>query len=99
MQMKARKKYFGSHASKSLYMLVSSICPGASPEAISQFTPAILAAFFADLDLLDEVEVEDFANNTPSPSCIRDIIALHCQLQMEIHEYCRNSDIFGENKN
>ena len=61
MQMKARKKYFGSHASKSLYMLVSSICPGASPEAISQFAPAILAAFFADLDLLDEVEVEDFA--------------------------------------
>ena len=84
LEMKVQPRYRGVEDSKSLYMLVSSICPGASPEAISQFAPAILAAFFADLDLMDEVDIEVFAKNTPSASCIRDIIALHRQLQMEI---------------
>jgi len=34
-------------------MLVSSICPGASPEAISQMAPAILTALFEDFNLTE----------------------------------------------
>ena len=68
LKMKTTKEYRGTEDSKSLYMLASAICLGASPEAISQMAPAILAAFFADLDLSDEVELEHFSNNTPSPT-------------------------------
>lgn len=83
-EMRNKTRYTGSNVSKSLYMLVNSICPSASAEAISQMAPAVLAAFFADLDLLDDMHLEDFANNTPSPTCMRDIIAVHRQLQMKL---------------
>ena len=84
LEMKKKKRYDGNLDSKSLYMLATSTCPQASPEAISMMAPPIIGALFADLDLQDHFEYEEIANNTPSAATIRNVIDIHRQLQMQV---------------
>jgi len=83
-KMATRKIFRGTPTAKTLFMLANSIYPKASAEALSQMMPAILAAIFADLDLLEDFPVEAFANVSPSPSYIRHILSVQRQLQMKL---------------
>ena len=72
--MHKNQRYKGGSRSKTLYMLVSSICPSASPEASSKIAPAIICAFFVDASLDNEIDVDTVIKNTPSPTTVRNII-------------------------